>query len=251
MDIRLKTNDIYDVRIGDTQIGTDMLSGCPSGYDDFDVDVDDVDSDDDIITIEISGTCLSHGHHSPIKCEFEGELTMDADDFEYDYTTAAKYGDKYVRFYGNIIITMNTSNITVNDDVIDKTFSDTINNIEKLFEDRVEDPSSVIDDLIRHVIPYMDADIIIKTIKEIDAVETEIYKDNLYGYLESSILDTYTGEFNDKYTKLEPVFFSEFKRLINNRTVGNELNFALEDCASDCSDYYDISAAVFLSSLDP
>ena len=32
--------------------------------------------------------------------------------------------------------------------------------------------------------------------------------------------------------------------------TNSELNSILEDCASDCSDDYYISAAVFLSSLD-
>ena len=135
MKMTIDSNDIYDVQIEDVNTGRNSV-GCPEGYSDFEVDVDDVDQDGDI-TIEISGTCTSFGYHNPMPCTFEGTLTMDEDDFTYEYTRAAEDGAKYIIFEGNIEISETSGEgIELDDSYIDgipgrKNLTETIEKLAK------------------------------------------------------------------------------------------------------------------------
>ena len=197
MKMVLTNKDIYDIQIEDIELGYTIV-GCQEGYDEFDVDIDDVYSDDDEITIDISGTCEEYGYHNPIDMEFSGTLKMDMDDFNYEYTNAAEHGRKYINFDGNIDIKLyNDIDIDIDCDlVIDETFRDTITNIRNSYCDDAYDESIFTDVLIREIISEMNKDKIIKEIENIDNIHIEAVE--LYKYLIDNVIDDYTCEFEDE-----------------------------------------------------
>lgn len=87
MKMRIERKDIYNIQIDD--IDTGNFNGCPEGYDDFDVDIDDITQDGDI-KIEISGTCKCFSYHDSMPCTFEGTLIMDESEFTSAYTYLQK-----------------------------------------------------------------------------------------------------------------------------------------------------------------
>ena len=248
MKITVKKNDIYDICVDDMQVGFD--GSCPYGYDNFDIKIDEVYSNDDNITIEISGTCSNYGYHSPINCKFNGILKMDSDTFTYEYTNAAEDGYKYIEFDGSTDITYNTSsNNCVDTTNISETVSDTIDNIKKLYEHSVYDESAVTEDLIQCIILEMNTDKFIKAIKQID--NEELNKDNVYEYLIENVIDQFDGCIeHEKYKEIDLILLSELKKLINNNTLNNILNDILAEYSDNSNESYDVTAKVFFSNLD-
>ena len=239
MKIKISNNDIYDIKI-------DALE--EERFNDFEVNEYDVSCDGDKITIELSGTCYEYGFNKPLKNNFKGKLELD--DFSSEYTYAADYGYKYVEFNGSVFTEIALNIIKVDDSVIDEDFSETINNISRLYYSYLDDVSIVDEELISKIISNMDADKIINEIKFIDNVELD--KDNLYDYICDNIIDSYSGELEDTdYIKVYDLLLSELIKLIKNDTVTNIVNSILDDVKRECTfDDIDITAQVYISDLD-
>ena len=249
MKMIIDSDDIYDVQIGDVNIGRNSV-GCPEGYSDFEVDVDDVDQDGDI-TIEISGKCTSFGYHNPMPCTFEGTLTMDEDDFTYEYTNAAEDGAKYIMFEGNIEISLTSGqSIELADGYIEDTFKDTIYNVRREVEEEVEDGYYIINDTVKYIIEEA-SDKIIEELKRIDNID-DINNAKFADYILENILNNSDYSIkNDKYKSIDVILNDQAAKEIKNGELDEVINDILSDIAEDCSETYKITAKVFFSDLDP
>ena len=249
MKMVIDSDDIYDVQIGDVNIGRNSV-GCPEGYSDFEVDVDDVDQDSDI-TIEISGKCTSFGYHNPMPCTFEGTLTMDEDDFTYEYTNAAEDGAKYIMFEGNIEISLTSGqSIELADGYIEDTFKDTMYNVLREVEEEVEDGYYIINDTVKYIIEEA-SDKIIEELKRIDNID-DINNAKFADYILENILnDSDYSIKNDKYKSIDAILNNQAAEEIKNGELDEVINDILSDIAEDCSETYKITAKVFFSDLDP
>ena len=247
MKMVIDSDDIYDVQIGDVNIGRNSV-GCPEGYSDFEVDVDDVDQDGDI-TIEISGKCTSFGYHNPMPCTFEGTLTMDEDDFTYEYTNAAEDGAKYIMFEGNIEISLTSGqSIELADGYIEDTFKDTMYNVRREVEEEVEDGYYIINDTVKYIIEEA-SDKIIEELKRIDNIDINNAK--FADYILENILDRHYSIKNDKYKSIDTILNNQAAEEIKNGELDEVINDILSDIAEDYSEAYKITAKVFFSDLDP
>ena len=248
MKMVIDSDDIYDVQIGDVNIGRNSV-GCPEGYSDFEVDVDDVDQDGDI-TIEISGKCTSFGYHNPMPCTFEGTLTMDEDDFTYEYTNAAEDGAKYIMFEGNIEISLTSGqSIELADGYIEDTFKDTIYNVRREVEEEVEDGYYIVHDAVKYLIEEA-SDKIIEELKRIDNIDINNAKFADY-ILENILNDSDYSIKNDKYKSIDVILNDQAAEEIKNGELDEVINDILSDIAEDYSEAYKITAKVFFSDLDP
>ena len=249
MKMIIDSDDIYDVQIGDVNIGRNSV-GCPEGYSDFEVDVDDVDQDGDI-TIEISGKCTSFGYHNPMPCTFEGTLTMDEDDFTYEYTNAAEDGAKYIMFEGNIEISLTSGqSIELADGYIEDTFKDTMYNVRREVEEEVEDGYYIINDTVKYIIEEA-SDKIIEELKRIDNID-DINNAKFADYILENILNNSDYSIkNDKYKSIDVILNDQAAKEIKNGELDEVINDILSDIAEDCSETYKITAKVFFSDLDP
>ena len=248
MKMVIDSDDIYDVQIGDVNIGRNSV-GCPEGYSDFEVDVDDVDQDGDI-TIEISGKCISFGYHNPMPCTFEGTLTMEEDDFTYEYTNAAEDGAKYIMFEGNIEISLTSGqSIELADGYIEDTFKDTMYNVRREVEEEVEDGYYIINDTVKYIIEEA-SDKIIEELKRIDNIDINNAKfadyilENILNYSDYSIK-------NDKYKSIDTILNNQTAEEIKNGELDEVINDILSDIAEDYTESHKITAKVFFSDLDP
>ena len=247
MKMIIDSDDIYDIQIGDVNIGRNSV-GCPEGYSDFEVDVDDVDQDGDI-TIEISGKCTSFGYHNPMPCTFEGTLTMDEDDFTYEYTNAAEDGAKYIMFEGNIEISLTSGqSIELADGYIEDTFKDTMYNVRREVEEEVEDGYYIINDTVKYIIEEA-SDKIIEELKRIDNIDINNAK--FADYILENILDRHYSIKNDKYKSIDTILNNQAAEEIKNGELDEVINDILSDIAEDYSEAYKITAKVFFSDLDP
>ena len=248
MKMIIDSDDIYDVQIGDVNIGRNSV-GCPEGYSDFEVDVDDVDQDGDI-TIDISGKCTSFGYHNPMPCTFEGTLTMDEDDFTYEYTNAAEDGAKYIMFEGNIEISLTSGqSIELADGYIEDTFKDTMYNVRREVEEEVEDGYYIINDTVKYIIEEA-SDKIIEELKRIDNIDINNAK--FADYILENILNNSDYSIkNDKYKSIDVILNDQAAKEIKNGELDEVINDILSDIAEDCSETYKITAKVFFSDLDP
>ena len=248
MKMVIDSDDIYDVQIEDVNIGRNSV-GCPEGYSDFEVDVDDVDQDGDI-TIEISGKCTSFGYHNPMPCTFEGTLTMDEDDFTYEYTNAAEDGAKYIMFEGNIEISLTSGqSIELADGYIEDTFKDTIYNVRREVEEEVEDGYYIVHDAVKYLIEEA-SDKIIEELKRIDNIDINNAKFADY-ILENILNDSDYSIKNDKYKSIDTILNNQVAEEIKNGELDEVINDILSDIAEDYSEAYKITAKVFFSDLDP
>ena len=247
MKMIIDSDDIYDIQIGDVNIGRNSV-GCPEGYSDFEVDVDDVDQDGDI-TIDISGKCTSFGYHNPLPCTFEGTLTMDEDDFTYEYTNAAEDGAKYIMFEGNIEISLTSGqSIELADGYIEDTFKDTMYNVRREVEEEVEDGYYIINDTVKYIIEEA-SDKIIEELKCIDNIDINNAK--FADYILENILDRHYSIKNDKYKSIDTILNNQAAEEIKNGELDEVINDILSDIAEDYSEAYKITAKVFFSDLDP
>lgn len=250
MKMIVNSNDIYDIQINDINLGSNSL-GCPSGYSDFKVDVDDVTQDDNEIIISISGTCTSFGYHNPMPCTFEGTLTMNESDFTYEYTNAAEDGDKYITFEGDIEI-LDTSGQGVDLDAdydVEDTFECTMRNIQREVEEEVEDGSYITDDAVKYIIEDA-ADKIIEEIKHIDNIDID--KDKCVDYVLENILDHWHYSIEDnKYKSIDTILNAQAAEEIKNGELEEAINDMLNEIASDYKTEQEITAKVFFSDLDP
>ena len=251
MKMTIDSNDIYDVQIEDVNTGRNSV-GCPEGYSDFEVDVDDVDQDGDI-TIEISGTCTSFGYHNPMPCTFEGTLTMDEDDFTYEYTRAAEDGAKYIIFEGNIEISETSGEgIELDDSYIDDTFKDTMYNVRREVEEEIDDGYYIVHDAVYYLIEET-ADKIIEELKHIDNIN--INKDNMHKFVDyvlENILDDSDYSIKDnKYKSIDTILNTHAAEELKNGGLAEVINDMLNDIAEDYKVEHEITAKVFFSDLDP
>lgn len=248
MKMIIDSDDIYDIQIGDVNIGRNSV-GCPEGYSDFEVDVDDVDQDGDI-TIEISGKCTSFGYHNPMPCTFEGTLTMDEDDFTYEYTNAAEDGAKYIMFEGNIEISETSGQgIELAEGYIEDTFKDTMYNVRREVEEEVDDGYYIINDTVKYIIEEA-SDKIIEELKRIDNIDINNTKFADY-ILENILNDSDYSIKNDKYKSIDAILNNQAAEEIKNGELDEVINDILSDIAGDSTAKYDITAKVFVSDLDP
>lgn len=250
MKMRIESNDIYDIRVD--EIITGNFNGCPEGYGDFDVEVDDVTQDGDI-KIEISGDCECFGYDS-MPCTFTGTLTMDENEFTSEYTYAAEDGAKYVTFEGNIEISI-TSGEKIEldaDNIVDDTFDGTIHNISNTIEEEIYDGSSIVADVIRHVIIDA-ADKVIEEIKRIDNIDIDKdNKDEYVDYVLKNIIDEYYGELSDnKYESIDAILNAQAAEDIKNDELASLINDKLEEGADCDTESFEITAKVYFSDLDP
>ena len=248
MKMVIDSDDIYDVQIGDVNIGRNSV-GCPEGYSDFEVDVDDVDQDGDI-TIEISGKCTSFGYHNPLPCTFEGTLTMDEDDFTYEYTNAAEDGAKYIMFEGTIEISETSGQgIELADGYIEDTFKDTMYNVRREVEEEVDDGYYIIQDTVKYIIEEA-SDKIIEELKHIDNIDINNAKFADY-ILENILNDSDYSIKNDKYKSIDAILNAQAAEEIKNGELDEVINDILSNIAEDYRETYKITAKVFFSDLDP
>lgn len=251
MKMIISSDDIYDIQIEDVNTGRNSV-GCPEGYSDFKVDVDDVTQDGDI-TIEISGTCTSFGYHNPMPCTFEGTLTMDEDDFTSEYTDAAEDGAKYVIFEGTIEISDTSGQgIELDDSYIDETFKDTMYNVRREVEEEVDDGYYIVHNVVYYLIEET-SDKIIEELKRIDNID--INKDNMRKYVEyvlENILDDsdYSVK-DDKYKSIDTILNTHAAEELKNGELAEVINDMLSDIAEDYKVEHKITAKVFFSDLDP
>lgn len=251
MKMIVDSNDIYDVQIDDVSTGSNSV-GCPEGYSDFVVDVDDVDQDDDI-TIKISGNCTSFGYHNPMPCTFEGTLTMDESDFTYEYTNAAEDGAKYIKFDGNIEISHTSGQgIQLNDRHIENTFEDTMSYIRHEIEEEIEDGYYIVHDAVKYLIEDA-ADKVIEEIKHIDNIDID--KTNMNDYIDyvltNIIDDSAYWVRDDKYKSIDAILNAQAAEEIKNGELAEAINDLLDDAAEDSTVKHEITAKVFFSDLDP
>lgn len=248
MKMIIDSDDIYDIQINDVNISRNSV-GCPEGYSDFEVDVDDVDQDGDI-TIEISGKCTSFGYHNPMPCTFEGTLTMDEDDFTYEYTNAAEDGAKYIMFEGTIEISETSGQgIELADGYIEDTFEDTMYNVRREVEEEVEDGYYIVLDTVKYLIEEASTKII-EELKRIDNIDINNAKFADY-ILENILNDLDYSIKNDKYKSIDAILNAQAAEEIKNGELDEVINDILSDIAEDYRETYKITAKVFFSDLDP
>lgn len=250
MKMRIERKDIYNIQIDD--IDTGNFNGCPEGYDDFDVDIDDITQDGDI-KIEISGTCKCFGYHDSMPCTFEGTLIMDESEFTSAYTYAAEDDDKYIEFNGNIEIS-HTSGEGIKLDAdydIDDNFHDTIYHIHNEIETEVPDGSIIIHDIMPSIIINA-ADKVIDEIKRIDNIDIDKDNEDEYvNYVLNNIIDDYDGELlDDKYKSIDTILNTQLAEDLKGDIIADLINAELEEIADDYTETYEITANVFFSDLD-
>ena len=252
MKMKVESKDIYDVQIND--IDTGNFHGCPEGYSDFNVEVDDVTQDGDI-TIEISGDCSSFGYHDTLPCTFTGTLTMNESEFTSEYTYAAEDGNKYITFDGSIEISLTSGQgVKLNADyVVEDTFEGTIDNIRDKIAEELSDPFFVLDDVIRSIIINA-SDKVLKEIKRIDNIDIEIDNSNwdeYVNYVLENIIDNEGSLINTKYASIETILNAQAAEDIKDDTIASIINDELEEESRCSTESFEITAKVYFSDLDP
>lgn len=255
MKMRVESKDIYDIQID--EIDTGNFNGCPEGYSDFDVEVDDVTQDGDI-TIEISGDCECFGYHDSMPCTFTGTLTMDESEFISEYTYAAEDGDKYITFDGSIEISL-TSGTEIEldaDDIVEDTFEDTTTNILHKIEEELSDGTDMLREVVQYILASA-ADKVIKEIKRIDNIDIDKdnkddYRDEYIDYVLKNIIDDWTYAVKDnKYKSIETILNAQMTEDINKGEIATLINDELAEEAECSTETFEITAKVFFSDLDP
>lgn len=254
MKMRIDESDIYDIQVDD--IYGDTINGCEQGFSDFEIDPAKVEViQDDNIKIKISGKCACFGYHNDIPCTFEGALTMDADNFTYEYTNAAEEGNKYIEFSGNIEISHTLEQgISLDDTVIDDNFKQTTYNIlhkinsYEIDMDIEDEQGNFVLDSVVHSIIINAKDKIIKEIERIDNIELdEFNKFYIKDYLsKNNILDHYAVK-DDKYKSIDAILLAQTAEDIKNGKIADVINYeygvtSYEEC--------DVTAKVYFSDLD-
>ena len=250
MKMIIESKDIYDIQIN--EINTGNFSGCPEGYSDFDVEVDDVTQDGDI-TIEISGDCECFGYHNPMPCTFEGTLTMDESEFTSEYTYAAEDGAKYITFDGSIEISLTSGQgVELNADYdVEDTFEDTISNISDKIKEELDDVYYILNDVIRSII-ISASDKVIEEIKLIDNIDIDKDNKNEYvHYVFENIIDDYGELLDNKYKSIDAILNVQAAEDIKNGNIASFINDKLEDESKASTETLEITAKVFFSDLDP
>ena len=243
MKMQFNESDIYDVRIDELQLsGNDGESYCG-----FNADVDNVNYTDDMVTIDISGTCGFYSYHSEyMNCKFNGTLKMETWKFTGEYTSAAEDCRKYVEFDGTADISIdNDIDIDIKDDVIKDDINDTIDQLYYKFKNIIVEDNMQYG-IFEHIIPYLtNTDKVINAIKKIDQKDIK-NNDDLEQYLADNCFDIC----DEEYSELHDLLFAELKRLIKNGKI-NEIIQKIADDAADYVETHDIKARVYFSDLDP
>ena len=241
MKMQFNERDIYDVRIDQASLeGSKELIDLEP----FDINIDNVEYSDDLVIINISGTCVYHDH-----CEetykFEGALEMKEYEFTGEYTSAADYGRKYINFNGKIDASINNDiDIDIKEDIISDDLIHTIRQIERKFNDTINE-DNVWYGIFEYITPYLtNTDKIINEIKNIE--QKDITVDELSEYFTRCDFD------EAQYSKLSDLLFTELKKIIKNGKINEIMQKIIDEVADEFLPVtYDIKARVYFSDLDP
>lgn len=258
MKITLDPKDIYDIQIDNVKTGYCSASGCPEGYEDFELDegdcVDTVYNDNGEISFYVYGKCYRYEYNDSFECRFDACLSMNADEFTSKYADAAENGAKFIKFNGSIDITCGANLIhDIDTSFIGDDFGDTITNIRDECKEYIDYDAfcdaEVENKAIKKIINKMDDNKLINEIKIIDNVEIN----NKYDYIMNNVLYDNGKLKNEKYNNVYEVLFSELKRLIEDNTVNSIYKEIIKDADFDnFNDTIDVTnVRVFIADLDP